>query len=168
MAGPQWRIEPLERRHDRSQFSCGDEGLDAFLQRFARPNARQNTARTFVLVEPGETRVRGYYALSMTSIDGGDVPESERRGLPRVVPAALIGRFAIDQELQGRGLGRTLLFDALHRIRLAAQSTAAFCVVVHAVDRRAADFYLRYGFRELADHPRHLFISLREVEAMFA
>jgi len=164
---PEWRIEPLERRHDRGRFSCGDESLDAFLKRFARANARQNTARTFVLVEPGETRVWGYYALSMTSIDGGELPEGERRGLPRVVPAALIGRFAVDEELQGRGLGRTLLFDALQRIRLAAQGAAAFCVVVHAVDQRAADFYLRYGFRELADHPLHLFVPLREVDAMF-
>jgi len=163
----EWEFEHLERRHQRGEFSCGNDALDEFIRRFARPNDQKNTAKTFVALRPGNPRVWGYYSLSMTSVDGGVLPEEERRGLPRVVPAALIGRFAVDRELQRQGLGKRLLMDALYRIFLASRNTAAVCVVLDAIDQKAVNFYQRYGFRALEDHPQHLFLPLSEVEAMF-
>jgi GNAT superfamily N-acetyltransferase len=172
-----WRIEPLERRtHDRDSFRCGKPELDHYLQQIARRAAEVGTGRTWVAIDPaapadpdGRRPVLGYYAVSMHSIDVSALPEDRRAGLPRSqVPAALLSRLAVDRRCQGRGLGRLLLLDALRRIYDAAQHVAAHAVVLDAIDADARGFYARYGFLELIDHPRHLFLPMSSLRPLFA
>ncbi len=159
------RIEALERSHDRSSFSCGNAALDQYLQRFASANRRYNTAATFVAVEdPGPTVV-GYYTLSMSSVLVDVVPEP--RQLPRHVPVALIGRFAITRSHQARGLGKLLLVDALRRAERASQEVAAHAVVVDAIDDDAVAFYRHFGFKPLLDDPQHLFVPMKALAQLW-
>ena len=65
-----WRVEPLQRDHDRSRFDCGEPELDDYLARFARQNHESGVTRTFVAVRAAEpTRILGYYSLAVGSID---------------------------------------------------------------------------------------------------
>lgn len=170
-----WRIEPLARRpHDRESFSCGKPALDAYLKQIARRAAEIDTGRTWVAVdldEPpaaaGRRAVAGYYTVSMSSIEVSALP-SARRHLPGQVPAALIGRMAVDRRHQQRGLGRLLLVDALRRIAQASEHVAAHAIVVDAIDDDAKRFYRQYGFEELTDGPLHLFLPLTTARALFA
>ena len=86
-----------------------------------------------------------------------DLPSETAKRLPRypVVPAALIGRLAIDRQYRGRGLGAALLFDALARA-----DTAIFAILVDAKDDAAAAFYRRHGFQPFAARPLNLFLPL--------
>jgi len=61
----------------------------------------------------------------------------------------LLARLALDQSLQGQGLGGVLLADALERIVVATQTVAARIVVVDALHERAATFYENYGFKRI-------------------
>jgi hypothetical protein len=45
-----WRVEPLQRDHDRARFGCGEPALDEYLARFACQNQESGVARTFVAV----------------------------------------------------------------------------------------------------------------------
>lgn len=45
----------------------------------------------------------------------------------------------------------------------AAEQVAIRAVVVHAISDQAAAFYVRFGFRPLADEPRTLMVTLDEL-----
>ncbi|MCH7930076.1 MAG: GNAT family N-acetyltransferase [Proteobacteria bacterium] len=163
-------IQPLDEHHDRADFTCGNPTLDDYLRRRARQDRDRRVAAVFVMVgeEPGT--IAGYYTLSSLSIELRAVPPDIVRRLPRYpnVPAVLIGRLAIDQRYQGRGLGGLLLMDALHRVLEQSKEIAAWAAIVDAVDAPAAAFYGRYGFRPLVDRPNRLFLPIATIERMFA
>ena len=60
-------------------------------------------------------QIIGYYTLAAGAIAVTEVPGRVRRNLLDPIPMAVLGRFAVDQAWQGRGLGRLLLRDALLR-----------------------------------------------------
>jgi len=157
-------IEPLGKQHDRAAFSCGIAELDAYLQRRAGQDVRRRIARVFVCTEGGSAIVSGFYTLSALSIDVSALPEDQARKLPRhPVPAALIGRLAVDRSAQGQGLGRLLLADAVQRTLRASEQVAIHALVVDAKSESACRFYAAHGFLSLPDQPMRLFLPLKSV-----
>lgn len=156
------QVEPLGAQHDRLAFDCGVTALNLYLQRQASQDLRRRVAQPFVAVGPAvPATVLGYYSLSATSIDRADLPPEAAKRLPHYpVPAAILGRLAVDRSAQGRGLGEFLLFDALHRVLRASASLAVHAVVVDAKDEAAARFYARYGFGAFPAAPLRLFLPL--------
>lgn len=154
-------IEPLGPHHDRAAFACGEPALDAYLRRQATLDVRRRVTSVFVLVGDAPARIAGYYSLNATSFEKGELPPPLARRLPHYpVPAAVIGRLAVDVAYQGRGFGETLLLDAVRRVQRASAAMAVYAVVVDAENERARTFYERYGFRPFASAPRRLFLPL--------
>jgi ribosomal protein S18 acetylase RimI-like enzyme len=163
---PPLLIEPLAAHHDRTAFSCGEPALDAYLQRQASQDIRRRMAQVFVAVR-GPASIAGYYSLSAASFQKDELPPPLARRLPHYpVPAAVLGRLAIDREQQGRGLGETLLLDAIRRVVRASTAIAIYAIVVDAKNERAETFYERYGFRAFASQPRRLFLPLETFEKL--
>ncbi len=164
-----YRVESLDRQHDRSAFSSGVEPLDRYLREQAGQDARKRVAVPFVLCEGKSNVVLGYYTLSALSVDVGAWPEDVTRKLPKypVVPATLLGRLAVDTRLRGQGAGEHLLMDALRRAHDASREIASVAVVVDAKDDAAVSFYRHYGFISFADRPRRLFLSMAVLEKLF-
>jgi GNAT superfamily N-acetyltransferase len=159
-------IEPLGRQHGRPTFACGVAELDDYLKRRAGQDIRRRIARVFVCTERGSNVVLGFYTLSALSIDASVLPEAQARKLPRhPVPAALIGRLAVDRSAQGGGLGRLLLADAIQRTLSASEEVAIHAVVVDAKNDAARQFYRAHGFLALPDQPLRLFLPLSSVPA---
>ena len=165
-----YRIEALDKQHDRSGFTCGSEPLDTYLRTQAGQDTRKRVAATCVLCEGTSHTVLGFYTLSALSVDIGSWPEDVANKLPRypVVPATLLGRLAIDRQVQGKGAGEHLLMDALHRSWQASRQVASVAVVVDAKDSRAVEFYTRYEFIPFDDLPIRLFLPMRVIEQLFA
>jgi ribosomal protein S18 acetylase RimI-like enzyme len=155
-----FRLEPLGGEHERSLFRCGEDALDRYFQTQVTQDIRRHIANCFVAVESDTSEIAAYYTISAASIPLVDLPADETRRLPRypTVPAVRIGRLAVDQRFQGRGLGAALLADAAARTMKA--DAAAFTLLVDAKNDRAVEFYRRFGFRTLASQPRTLFLSL--------
>jgi GNAT superfamily N-acetyltransferase len=154
-------IEPLRSQHDRASFGCGEPSLDAYLQRQASQDVRRRVAQVFVLTGDTPHAIAGYYTLSAASFDRGELPEAQAKRLPHYpVPAAILGRLAVDQRYQGRGHGETLLLDAVRRVLRASDAIAMHAVVVDAKSDEAARFYARYGFVSFATSPRRLVLPL--------
>ena len=78
-------------------------------------------------------RVVGYYSLAAGSVLHTEATGRVRRNMPDPVPAALLGRLAIDQAWQGRGLGSALLRDAVLRVVGAAEAIGVCALLVHAI-----------------------------------
>lgn len=154
-------IEPLGSHHDRVGFSCGEPALDAYLRHQASQDIRRRVAQVFVAIARAPEVIAGYYSLSATSFARTELPPELSKRLPHYpVPAAVLGRLAVDHRHQGRGLGENLLMDAARRVLRASAALAIYAIVVDAKNERARAFYKRYGFREFPETPRRLFLPL--------
>jgi len=134
---------------DTSAFDCGEPDLDRWLREHAAAAQRARVARTFVWVpdESSSRRVVAYYTLSAHAVTRREAPSRIGRGVVDPVPAALIGKLALDRTLHGTGLGVVLLADALERIVRASQSGPAVrAIVVDAATARGRALYARAGF----------------------
>jgi GNAT superfamily N-acetyltransferase len=120
----------------------------------------------FVLMLPVGT-IAGYYTLSSTSVQLGELPEQTVRKLPRypLVPATLLGRLAVDRRQQGKGYGRFLLADALYRS--SRSEIASFAVIVDVTDDNARRFYERESFLPFPDQPMKLFRPMTDIRQLF-
>ena len=156
-------LEPLGA-HDRSAFSCGAAALDLYLRERASQDVKRLMASCFVAVDKTTQAITGYYTLAATSVPASDLPTDVLKPLPRypILPAALVGRLAVDQRFHGKGLGGALLADAA--LRVLKGDTKAFALVVDAKDAAAVAFYQHHGFRRLASKPASLFLPIGTVK----
>ena len=153
-------VESFGGEHERDAFACGEAALDDYLRRQAGQDVRRGIARVFIARPAETTEIAGYYALSAASFRRDQLPSDLARRLPRYpIPAARLGRLAVDRGHQGRGLGRYLLFDALNRI-LGASRTVAICAVLVDARPAAVRFYTHYGLQPLPSRPTELFLPL--------
>ena len=160
------RVEPLDTHHDRSSFCCGEEALDQYIRNHVGQDTRRNLTSAFVAIEDPSGTMVGYYTLSAASFSRDDLPDELARKLPRYpIPAALIGRLAVDHRFQGQQYGKFLLLNAFERIMRASDAIAIHAMVVEAKDDKAAAFYAKYGFVTFSGQPRRLFLPLARLKA---
>jgi ribosomal protein S18 acetylase RimI-like enzyme len=153
-------IAQLTAARDRQAFSSGAVALDRYLHMQANQDIRRHIANCFVASPAQSNVVAGYYTLSAASIPVADLPEEQTRKLPRtpVLPAALIGRLAVDRRYQGQNLGSALLFDAI--VRAIRSDAAVFALVVDARDEAAGGFYRHHGFEAFSGRAARMFLTV--------
>jgi GNAT superfamily N-acetyltransferase len=146
--------------HDRSAFASNAPPLDRYLREQASQDVRRLVSSCFVAVEPATNMIAGFYTLAATSVHGSDLPDEIVRRLPRypVLPAALVGRLAVDHRFQGLGLGGVLLADAA--LRAFKADVKAFALIVEAKDANAVRFYRHNGFQPFVARTGALFLPL--------
>ena len=165
-SGADYVIEKLSAQHDLSAFECGNAALNAWLKRFARTNCQNDSARVYV-AHRGDGAVVGYHALTAGSIGRGEAPERVSRGLAaHPVGVIVLARLAVDVAQQGRGLGTTLLQDALRRSEHAADEIGVRAVLVYAINESARTFYLRFGFTPTAIDDLRLILLMKDLRAL--
>ncbi len=156
-------IRLLKASDRRGNFKSGEHSLDDFFHRHAWNNHVIGISTVYVIVEEEESdEVLGYYALSPAEVGAESLSEQAVSKLPRYpIPVYKIGRLAIDQKFQGKGLGDILLRDALRRCL--TQEVTAFGVVVDALNADVVQFYERYSFRKIQPEkwPQPMFLSMQ-------
>ncbi len=159
---PEFEIEKLRQGHDISQFDCGNATLNAWLQKYAWTNQQADSAKTYVAL--AGNLVVGYYSLTTGSVHKHESPGRIAKGLANhPIGIVLLARLAVDTGLQGKGLGKALLFDALRRIEEAADIVAVRAVMVHAIDEAARRFYEHFEFEPSAVDPFQLLLLLKDL-----
>lgn len=153
----------LSAPHRLGNFSCGVANLDDWLKRRARPNQISGASRTYVVAE-GDTVV-GYYCLASGALALNEAPPAMRRNMPDPLPIAVLGRLAVDQSYQGRGLGVALLQDAVLRTLQAGDILGIRGLLVHALSAEAQAFYEHHGFVASPTQPMTLILSLKRSSA---
>jgi GNAT superfamily N-acetyltransferase len=155
------RFDP--ERHLVATFDSGEPELDVWLRVSAASAARARVAQTFVWTGEAD-EVLAYYAISAHAIPRAQAPSRVGRGVPDPVPAALLGKLALDRRLQGSGLGRWLLLDALERIILASEAGSAVrAIVVDAATERGRALYAKHGFVPVPGHATRMLIRAETV-----
>lgn len=153
--------QPLGARHRLETFDCGKPALTDWLLRHARQAQGSGSARTFVLCD-GE-QVAGYFSLTVGQIDTLEAPERIRRGMGQYpIPLVILARLAVDLDYQGRGLGISLLQDAIRRTLAIAEQAGIRALLTHPIDADADAFYRRFGFESTPGYERQLILLLKD------
>lgn len=155
-------IDILGKR-DRTDFSCGVEPLDRYLKTQASQDIKRRAAVCYVALERSTETIAGFYTLSASDIPITDVDPEVTRNFPRypTVPAARVGRLAIDHRFHGIKLGSALLADAVSRA--ADSGMGVYAMVVDAKDDQAAAFYRHHGFDSYGSSPYKLIAPIKKL-----
>ena len=167
MTVPAWHEEPIDRKHDREAFDCGEAALNDFLRRHARKSHELGGAKTFLAIADDDNKtVLGFYSLCPAAIEYDRTPDIVRRGLARHdVPGFRLARLAVDRRVQGHGLGGQLLLAAGRRCLLASAEVGGVVLVIDAKTDRVAKWYASYGAVTLLDAALSLVLPLATIEA---
>nr|WP_254567209.1 GNAT family N-acetyltransferase [Oscillatoria sp. HE19RPO] len=104
----------------------------------------------------------------MAELKRESLPSQSTKGLPRYpIPVMRIGKLAVTQAMQGKGLGETLVIDAFVKVMRFSKDIGVFGVTVDALNESAKAFYIRYGFIPLSDNQSSLFIPLKTIQSGF-
>ena len=158
--------ESISARHDLSEFDSGEPVLDEWLRRRALHNKTGGASRTYVVCAGG--KVVGYYALSAGAIAHAGAPGRIKRNMPDPIPVIILGRLAVHQGLQGKGVGTALLRDAVLRTMQAAEIAGIRALLVHALSDTAKRFYQKYGFIESPVDPMTIMITIAKARKILA
>lgn len=148
-------------------FDCGVGSLNVWLERHARSAGAAGSAQTIVVTGEHENgRVVGFYALAVASITHADATEHAARGMPRHdIPALLLARLAVDQSVQGKGIGAFLLRDAMARAIAVSEEAGVRLMLVHAIDGAAREFYEHFGFEQSPSDDKNLQMIVKDIRA---
>jgi ribosomal protein S18 acetylase RimI-like enzyme len=170
------KVQALTGDHDRSGFDCGVEALNLWLRQTALQHQAKGVSRTFVAVPSDtaavkdyqaagygdirETSILGFFALASAFVLAEDLTPELAKRYPRQIPVTRLGRLAVRSDLQGQGLGRILLADAVTRSRNAALSVGSAGIFVDAKNDAAARFYTGYGFKACREQAHKLYLPM--------
>jgi predicted GNAT family N-acyltransferase len=154
--------------HIRSHFCCGEESLDTYIRKQASQDLKKRVSTVFVLTDDPEMNVLAYYTLSSYTVDVAALEESFAKRLPRypTLPATLLGRLAVDNDQKGKRFGELLLIDALKKSLDTAMQVASLAVIAEALDERALNFYIKYGFKQFGQEPMKLYFLMKSIEEL--
>jgi predicted N-acetyltransferase YhbS len=149
-------------------FCSGEPELDQWLVDHALGAQATDSVRVFVTTD-GQ-RVIGFYALAAAELRPEDASARALKGQPkgRPMPAVLLARLAVDVAHQGKGLGWSLLQDAMLRANEAAAELGIRAMLVHAKHDQASRWYRRFGFEESATDPLHLILLMKDLRALLS
>ncbi|MFW5974911.1 MAG: GNAT family N-acetyltransferase [Bacteroidota bacterium] len=161
------KIQLLEKKHNRKDFTCEEDSLSDYIRRQVSQDIRKRLATCFVALDT-EENVIGYYTLSSESLGRESIPEKYGRKVPKTynVPVILLARLARDMKAKGSGLGEFLLLDALFRsYKLSNESIGALAVVTDPINDKAVEFYKKFGFEQLPDSGK-MFLPMKVIEQL--
>ncbi len=106
----------------------------------------------------------GYYALAVGQVEPDDATDRLLKGQPsrRPIPVLLIARLGVDHRYQGKGIGTSLLQDALLRCAAAAEIVGVRAVAAHA-NEDASGFYDQFGFEASPTDPLHRILLMKDL-----
>ena len=156
-------LELLSDEHDRKGFRCGSESLERYLRETAKGHLAKGVSVTRVMVERAASRpkpVLGYFTLTSTLAKAVNWP-GVAKGLPVMpVPIVLLGRLAVAEGWQGRGVARLLLAAAREIAANSMRGTGGIGLAVDPANEQLVEFYAKYGFIRVESQSLRMFLPL--------
>lgn len=151
---PNFEIEVLSKKHDKTSFLCADDAITYYFRKQASQDVKRRMARCFVLVDKNNNnKVAGFYTLSADAVLYTELTPAQTKNLPRYkkLPAALVGRLGVDNTYRGENLGYTLLLHAEQKAK--AADLMAFAITLDAMHKHLYKYYTDFGFTNYGDAP---------------
>lgn len=156
-------LELLSDDHDRRGFLCGSESLERYLRETAKGHLTKGVSITRVMVERDARKpkpILGYFTLTSTLAKAANWPGTAK-GLPTMpVPIVLLGRLAVAEDWQGRGIARLLLAAAREIAAESMRGAGGVGLAVDPADEELVAFYAKYGFIRVEEQSLRMFLPL--------
>lgn len=144
-------IRELRPEDDCTRLKLGEAAytpLKTFFAKDAKTLAREQIAKTFVLIDSDRNRVCGYATTvcAQFSVEEYEMPELLRGYKYRDYPGIKLARLAVDHRYQKQGLGSKLV-DFLLGITITAVQPNTGCRLMFVDSKQeSVSFYERLGF----------------------
>ena len=158
-------------RHDHSGFDCGVGRLNNFLKLSAQKQQTDDMTRVYVAVEPGQTKVLGYHAINVGTMNVAELAKPPR-GTPGhgEIPVLFLGQVAVDRKAQGLGVGSLLMHHVFEKACVIADEAGCHAVLLDVVSdgdaeafRRRKGWYQEFGFQSFASNEARMFMTLKQI-----
>jgi GNAT superfamily N-acetyltransferase len=154
--------QPIKSDYRLEDFDCGNSELNEWLKKRAFKNESSGASRTYIVTV--EQKIIAYYCLASGSIINAAATGKVRRNMPDPIPVMVIGRLAVDQNWQGKGIGYALVRDAVLRTLQVSAIVGIRAILVHALNEEAKQFYEKCGFTASPIAPMTLMISIADAK----
>lgn len=129
-----------------------DKPLQIFIRRDARKSAAANLTQTYVAKVEGATHVIGYISIMCAEVALEKTYQiADKDGADRYdyQPAVRISRLALQDDFQGRQIGRNLVETAIGIVLVSIVPNAGCRFIILDAKPKSIQFYRKIGFRLL-------------------
>ena len=158
-------------RHRRAGFDCGVGRLNDFLKLSAKKQQKADMTRVYVAVEPGETNVLGYHAITVGAMNVAELIEPPK-GTPNHgdIPVLFLGQVAVDRQVQGLSIGGLLMHHVFSKACVIADEAGCHAVLLDVMSDGDEDDFVRrkgwyraFGFQGFASNDARMFMTMKHV-----
>ena len=146
----EYKFETLNSKHLLSDFCCDSNDLNDFLKNDALNQQHDKMNLTKLVVYNGD--IIGYFSLLTDTLRlkyiRNDLTKKQLHShLPKskLLPTVKIGRFAIDNEYSGNGIGTHVLSNLIRNLIILSNNGVGFRFVVVDGFAKAFNFYTNKG-----------------------
>jgi GNAT superfamily N-acetyltransferase len=107
--------------------------------------------------------VVAYYSLHLGCIQHFEAVSKLKRNMPEPIPAIVLGRLAVDELHQGKGLAKALMKDMFLRAIQVSDLAGTKAVLVKALNDEVTAFYQSFGFVQSKTDPLLLMKAIAEI-----
>lgn len=146
-------IEPLNKDHDLSSFTCSDSDLNDFLKDDALNDQKFMINKTSLCFWKNE--LVGYITLVTDTIGTKEVIVSDEiKCKYSKYPGIKIARLAVDSRFERRRIGTYLLYAAIGKALSISDSVGCRYVLVDS-KKESISFYEKHGFKIAVRNKKH-------------
>lgn len=143
------KFVPTTSYFQQKKFDCGNKVINKFVYSSLKKQVNQNFSQAYVLLDTHESdRFSAFYTLTSFKLQAEQLETLSKGSLPREIPCVRLVMLGVDLSLQGQGIGRKMMSDALHRVHKASKQIGIYGLYLDA-DPTATKFYLSLGFTRL-------------------
>lgn len=161
-----------DNEYDISMFDCGEVPFNEYLEdgKISRELERKISIPYVCLAikDNEKPKVIGYFTLASSCLDKRLYPvtNNQKRKLPySTVPTVVIGKLAVCKSVQGQGVGKKLLSEAIKIAYLKSRDVACMALFLKAFNDDVANFYRKRGWIEILNEPGSFVYPLAQYEA---
>lgn len=163
------RFDP-SKHYDWASFDCGYPQFNDFLISggIRTELDRRITIPHLLLAMRNNLppKVIGFFTLASSSLEKHLYPISnkQKKKLPyKTVPTIIIGKLAVCKSVQGQGVGKKMLAQAIKTAYLQSRDVGCLALYLNAIDGKEG-FYKQCGWIELQDDPNGFVYPLKQYE----
>ena len=173
MSDNQFVIEkfvPTSSYFQQKKFDCGNRVISKFVHSSLKKQVNQSFSQAYVLLDTHENdRFSAFYTLTSFKLQADELEKLSKGSLPRDIPCVRLVMLGVDSSLQGQGIGKKMMSDALHRVHRASKEIGVYGLYLDA-DPKATNFYLSLGFTRLdsggSDDIAKMFLSIEVINQL--
>lgn len=152
------------------KFDCGNRVISKFVHSSLKKQVNQNFSQAYVLLNTHENdRFSAFYTLTSFKLQAHELDKLSKGSLPRDIPCVRLVMLGVDLSLQGQGIGKKMMSDALHRVHRASKEIGIYGLYLDS-DPKATKFYLSLGFTRLDngrdDDIAKMFLSIEVINQL--